>query len=272
MRRALAALVALLLLSSAAPAWAWGFPAHETIASLASLQLTPEASAEVERLLGDRASNAMREASRWADDQRELPGAEALKRMHFVNFPRDSCGYVAARDCPGGRCVVESIVRFERVLRESRDEHERADALRWLIHLVGDVHQPLHAGYLDDRGGNSVQLRYRGQGTNLHALLDVELLRSVGLRPVEHAGRLFFTRRPPTAEAAAWSPDAPGRWATESCALAREAYPPGRIDPAYEERMLRVLEQRLLLSGARLAALLNAVLTPRDPAECDCVR
>lgn len=259
MRVALAALAALLL-AVAAPAHAWGPRAHEAIAWLAAQRLGPQARAEIESLLGDRAEHALRDASTWADAQRRWPGvAGNAKALHYVNFPRGTCRYDAARDCRGGRCIVAAIARFERELRESNDPRVRADALRWLVHLVADLHQPLHAALGEDRGGNLVQVRFRGEGTNLHQLLDSGLLRTLRLRPIELADRLALPPDPTPAEAS-WSRGAAVAWAAESCSLVAGLYPVDarRVDSAYEQRTLALLERRMDLAASRLAVLLDA--------------
>lgn len=255
--RGLALLSAMLI---APAAQAWGPLGHEAVAEIAARHLTPEATAMVEDLLGDRAGPALREASTWADGLRAFEGLGMTAPFHYVNFPRDSCTYVPRRDCPGGRCVVGALERFARQLREGNTHEARAAGLKWVLHLVADVHQPLHAGYGEDRGGNDFQVRWQGEGTNLHALLDSGLLRTRRLRAVSMADRLARRLPEPAQETLHWSRDAPRRWAEESCREVAAVYPPSsRIDSAYAERTLALLETRLLLAGHRLAAVLNAI-------------
>ncbi len=255
--RRVAALGALFLLT-AAPAQAWGPLGHQTVGEIAARHLSPQAHAMVEDLLGDRAGPALREASTWADDLRAAEGMGITGPFHYVNFPRASCTYVARRDCPGGRCVVAAMSRFAAQLRDGDTREARADGLKWVLHLVADLHQPLHAGHADDRGGNDFQVRWEGEGTNLHALLDTGLLRAPGRRPVPFAGDLLERLHAPDDSTARWSDDAPIRWAEESCRLVPSVYPQSpRIDRAYAARTRALLEQRLLLAGLRLAALLD---------------
>jgi hypothetical protein len=241
---------------------AWGSLGHEIVAEIAARELTPEASAEVERLLGDRAPNALRDVANWADEWRERSHHQDAA-LHFVNFQRDGdCRYQPKRECREGRCVVGAIERFTRELRESRDPRVRRNALRWLVHLVADVHQPLHAGYGDDRGGNDVQLRFHGKGTNLHQVLDSGLLGLQRRRPVGYAEWLLRSA-PANGESLplAWDPGAPARWAMESCALVPGVYPgDSGLGADYERRVTALLEARLLTAGHRLASTLNAAL------------
>lgn len=246
-----------------APAAAWWPLGHEIVAEIAAGQLTPQATAMVEDLLGDRAGPALRGASNWADDIRVDPKRGLTAPFHYINFPPGTCSYVAARDCPGGRCVVDALAQFTRQLRDDPDREARIDALKWVVHLVGDVHQPLHAGLASDRGGNDRQVRFEGEGTNLHALLDGHLLQTRGLQAVPYAQALQAGLPAPAADRVAWHAAAPAQWAGESCGMVDAMYPPGRrIEPAYVAAIRPRLEERLLLAGHRLGQLLNAAAAP----------
>ena len=259
-------LLGLVLAGAPTDAPAWGDTGHVIVAEIASRDLTPSARAEVERLLGDRTPNALRDVANWADEMREWPGYGYTAPLHYVNFRRDGgCRYQPKRECRGGRCVVGAIERFARELRESKDDRVRRNALRWLVHLVADVHQPLHAGHGDDRGGNNVQLRFHGRGTNLHQVLDSGLLGRQRRQPVAYAEWLLQSPPAGAGDApAAWDSAAPARWAMESCALVPGVYPgPAGVDAEYERRITPLLEARIVIAGHRLASTLNANLAPR---------
>ena len=138
-----------LMLGSAA-AHAWGSQGHQVIAGLALAQLTPKARAEVDRLLSLEPGETLVSVSTWADEHKNPSTA----RWHYVNFPRDSCSFDSARDCPDGKCLIAAIEQQTAVLASSVPDEKRINALKYLVHLVGDVYQPLHAGYFDDKGGN----------------------------------------------------------------------------------------------------------------------
>ncbi len=251
------------ILAWSGPARAWGPLGHQIVAELAARELDPVARREVERLLGDRAGPAMREASTWADEVRRDPNQPRSGDLHFVNFPRNSCAYSPRRQCPGGRCLVGAIETFVIQLRDARDDESRREALKWLIHLVADAHQPLHAGYGDDRGGNDLQLRFHGKGTNLHALLDSGLLADRRLKPLDYVTALSRELPEPTPAQARYDAQAPQRWIEDLCRTVAGVYPDdGRIDATYAERTRQLLEVQLRLAGARLATLLNFVLDP----------
>jgi hypothetical protein len=244
---------------------AWGPHSHEVVAEIAARHLDPGARREVERLLGDRADLAMREIATWADRIREQPKFRDTAPLHYVNFARNACRYDAGKYCRGDRCVVAAIGRYVAQLADrDNSDQERADALAFVIHFVGDIHQPLHAGWGEDRGGNDVQVRIGRKGSNLHALWDDTLARSAGLRVREHADKLLASPLP--ARRMQWSDAAPAAWAEESCRVIAEGVYPATPDVGDAEmaRMLPVAEARIELAGRRLAAVLNTVL--RAPA------
>lgn len=255
------AAILLALLSAARPAQAWGPHSHQLVAEIAARGLQPAPRREVERLLGDRADLAMREASTWPDTIREQPGYRDTGPLHYNNFPRGQCQYRPQRDCRKGRCVVGAIERFTALLADrTASDQKRAEALRFIIHFVGDIHQPLHAGWDDDRGGNDFQVRIGREGRNLHSLWDDYLARQAGLGLRAHRDKLERLHFKPGQ--LAWDRAAPVRWVEESCrVIASGVYPTSPdIDRAYIERMLPVAERRIALAGQRLAVVLNALL------------
>lgn len=246
-RLVLLCLVFLLVLVCGGQAHAWGTEGHQVIATLAERQLTPAARAGVHRLLALEPGATLVSISTWADEHRSPQTAA----WHYVNLPRGDCMYEAERDCPDGRCVVAAIERQSKVLASKAPDELRFAALKYLVHLVADVHQPLHAGYQDDRGGNTYQLQAFGRGTNLHTVWDSGLIKHLDEDVDTLAARLGQGRshRPWTAAQAA----------QESCSIVASAgfYPGRHLDAVYLERFTQVMETRLALAGARLAELLN---------------
>jgi hypothetical protein len=234
---------------------AWGREGHEIIAELAERQLTSDAKAELHRLLALEPELTLAAASTWADTHR----SSTTGPWHYVNFPRDSCRYQEARDCPGGQCVVGAIERQTKVLSSSAIDEERLKALKYLIHFVADVHQPLHAGYADDKGGNTFQLQAFGRGTNLHALWDTGLIENraggpQGLR-IELVAELKSN--------GSSRPLEPVQWAEESCRVVqRDGFYPGthKMGVEYPQTQDATLRLRLLAASRRLAAVLNDAL------------
>jgi len=234
---------------------AWGADGHRLIAELAESQLSPAAAAEVGRLLSQEPGATMVSVSTWADEKRS--GVTAP--LHYVNLPEGDCTYSRERDCAGGRCLVEAIAMKAQVLKSAASDAERLLALKYLIHFVGDIHQPLHVGLASDKGGNLFQVRAFGRGSNLHAVWDGDLIR-------HRAGGLSQLLR----DASSASPRAhrvfdPARWAQEACTVRSAAsfYPEDRVaGPAYAARWDETLVAQLALAGRRLAELLNSTLQP----------
>jgi hypothetical protein len=246
---------------------------------VAANHLTPVARENVTVLLG---GESLPDVSVWAD--RYLEGNNQTSYWHYVNIPADAARYDRDRDCPrqpgvaaGGRgdawrdCVVDRIrYNQERVGDGSLDRADRAIALKFLVHLIGDLHQPFHALGVE-RGGNGIQVSVFGSPTcgypdgtrfscNLHALWDSELIAHRKLRDGAYAAELEkqITARKWTASAGGSAAD----WAMESHALAKSALlpPRGEADEAYYRAHRPQIDQRLALGGLRLARVLNEAL------------
>ena len=180
-----------------APVWPWGCEAHQAIARIAETHMTRHAletanhvlrSAPIDpslsRFCGGVGLDAMEDASTWADDVRSLRSETGP--WHYINIPRGAPRNAVAKSCPSFTgCVTSAILRnIELVRRDSTDAKVRADALRFVIHLVGDLHQPLHCITNDDLGGNCVPVWFFGSEPivtnpteeffrpNLHAIWD----------------------------------------------------------------------------------------------------
>jgi hypothetical protein len=149
-RRVLAALVVLFAISS--DAWAWGDQGHKVICEIAFRLVQPNTRAEIRKLIGtDEQSNTFSEACTWPDHPRQRASE------HFLNLPRDSDG-LHSESCPAASaCVVTAIKKdFEVLSSNSASQAQKLASLKFLGHWVGDIHQPLHVSFEDDRGGNSV--------------------------------------------------------------------------------------------------------------------
>ncbi|WP_064504832.1 S1/P1 nuclease [Frateuria defendens] len=275
-------------LSLAPPlAMAWGPQGHAIVADIAQSHLDPAAAAQVAALLGLEGDTRLDQIASWADGNRKQhPGTGP---WHYVDIPLDAAGYDAARDCREADCVVAKIGHFTQVLADPRQAPAaRLEALKWVVHFVADVHQPLHASDHGDKGGNTVQEVYFGRGTNLHAMWDGRIIEHALGLPLgpnysfnhvavgDAAAQLDAAITP--AERQAWAPPgllpgidrAAAAWADESHALARTvAYgdlpekPQGRWAYTYQAEAWPVVQQRLQQAGVRLAELLNEALAGR---------
>ncbi len=178
-------LALLLTVGMATPAWAWGRLGHRVTARLAEAHLTPRAKAEIKALLAEGESLA--DCSTCADEHRRQVRKSAP--WHYVDVPLDEPRYDPrfSGDDPKRGFIVPKIAEFRAILKDpSKPVEERRKALRFIIHLVGDLHQPMHVGDNRDRGGNDTQIRFFDIGSNMHGLWDSGLIEwntraSVGL-------------------------------------------------------------------------------------------
>jgi hypothetical protein len=246
------------------PVLAWGAEGHRVVALLAETELTPSARAEVERLLAGEPEPTLAGVAAWADQIRDEPRWRHTARWHWVNLPRENpCTYVPSRDCARGDCIVGAIEKQLGILANRRkSDAARRDALKFVVHFIGDVHQPFHAGFGADRGGNDTQLRFDRQGWNLHALWDGPMVRHVGLSPPDYARQLRAA--PALSEDRQRALSAPPKqWALESCQAIHDEglYPERRaVGRGYLERHRPFAERRLREAGTRLAMALNEAL------------
>jgi hypothetical protein len=258
------------------PAMAWSALGHSLVGDLAEDHLSPAARREVRRLLAEEADPTLGEVAGWADALRSSDAARfrATSRWHYINAKGGGCGFDLARDCAAGDCIVAAIGAQRGLLGDGAQPLAvRRDALKFIVHLVGDLHQPLHAGNREDSGGNGFQVslrrsagqgqgRDRALGTNLHSVWDQHVLASAGLDREQYAARL----RGQSAAPGALGAGAPLAWAVESCTLIdrQQVYPEGHaVDERYLEAQRPLAERRIVLAAARLAALINETLAPR---------
>jgi len=299
MRSATFAVLMTLAVTVNPPAWAFGPQGHRTVGAIADQLLTPAARAAVAQLLNDDLDKFGRPSGRttleavsvWADEIRGTPAAHPP--WHYDDVP--VCGRSPKeRYCPAGQCNTEQLKRLIPLLADGRaSPRERNEALKWVVHLLGDIHQPLHAADNADHGGNDVPVALAGVRTrgreNLHRVWDNELVRLAlhapdHQRPPADVAALAREARSLAAAAGQGSPDS---WAGESNKLAREvAYsypgfecnrlPPGIVvlEAAYQARATPVVRERVLLAGARLARVLNRALvfTKSTPPAADGLR
>lgn len=253
--RPLAALMVLigtlLALLSPVPVLAWGIQGHQTVAWIAQAQLSAAARANVARLLALEPGSTLESIASWPDEHRDSSNTH----WHYVNFARDQCHYQPRRDCPGGQCVVAAIDAQYAILRSAASERDKLTALKFLVHLVGDIHQPLHAGFGDDRGGNQYSIQFDGEDSNLHALWDHQMVTQFRLGPKALAQKISADQ----ANSAAVVFGTAAAWANQSCLIVSGGgfYPPHQVPPRYLRDAEGLVEQQLWRAGTRLAAMLN---------------
>lgn len=247
------------------PAAAWGPLGHRLTADLAETGLTSQTRTEVATLLAGEADPTLAGIANWADNLRESDPVLGKRsaRWHYVNIGESGCHYEPARDCPNGDCVVEAIRQQTTLLADrSQARKTRAQALKFVVHFIGDIHQPMHNGYAHDRGGNDFQINLDGKGSNLHSLWDSGLLKTRKLDEAQYLSLLQALPAPLATTPPILPPDS-AHWAEQACRVVLQPgiYPArAKIDASYVEQALPVAESGLRLGGARLAEVLNAAL------------
>ncbi len=255
-----------LVIGPARQVMAWGRMAHRASTRVAETRLTPQARAAIRDLL--EPGESLADASTWADENNQnIPGSAA---WHFMNVPI-SAPYYSSRDSHNN-CLVSRLEEFRKVLADPRAPRARRQmALRYVVHLVEDAHQPMHVGDRRDRGGNNVQLQFfRDEFTNLHQVWDSGLLRNGYRNERELVDDLIELARRP--EARDWTKGSVEDWVDESLEAARQAYRiPGskellrsgmQLGSEYEDANLPLAVKRLSQAGIRLSEVLNECLSP----------
>jgi hypothetical protein len=271
--------IVLLMVGAAARTQAWGGQGHRLVALLAAERLTPVARRNVTWLLGPE---SLADVSSWAD--RYLEGNYQTFYWHFLNIPPDATSYDRDRDCPrqpgvdvGGRgdawrdCAVDRILYNKARLADTTlDRADRATALKFLVHIVGDLHQPFHALGVG-HGGNDIKVTVFGSELcgnypcNLHGVWDGGM---IAHRALDDAHYLPVLRELIAKNKWDAAPaGTPAEWAMQSHDLGKAALLPehGNADEAYYRAHIATVEQRLAQAGVRLAAALNEVLVSAPP-------
>jgi hypothetical protein len=255
MRRTVA--VSSLLAVLASPALAWGPLGHRAVGRIAERHLAPETARQVAALLGPE---RLTYVGSWADDIRSDPAWAKAESWHWVTIQAGQT-YAESKKNPAGD-VIEAIARFERILADpAAPKVERQQALKWLVHLVGDIHQPLHVGRGDDRGGNEVVVLWFGEPSNLHSVWDSGLIGRAELSSTELAEKVDIAT---AEEVKAWQASTPLDWAGESSASLDKLYLIGdrKLSFRYVFDQWPTVEKRIAQAGVRLAGLLDRLLGP----------
>ena len=256
-------LLSFLLLATGIQAWAWGPDGHMIVAQIAENQLTPTVKTKVQKIL---AGQSMASVSTWADSIKGQAEWAMTKPWHFVDVP-DGASYENIPHSEDGDVIV-AITNMISVLKKSSSAtQDQQNALKFLIHFVGDIHQPLHVGRPSDRGGNDVKVVFEGRSQNLHALWDTGLFSISHMDYIQDTQYLESLRAWGLAPAPYDIKEIPfSAIITENMGARDQIYsfkPSGAgpvvLDRQYLTRNQAVLNSHLLKGGKRLAAILNQI-------------
>jgi hypothetical protein len=236
-------------------ALAWGQNGHRVVGQVAQNHIKKKVSRKLYKLLG---GESLAEASVWMDDIRSDSTYDHTHDWHWVTIP-DSLKYEETDKNPKGD-ILEAINRISAALKQGGlPLQTEREYIKYLVHLVGDIHQPLHVGSGHDRGGNAHKVEWFRKNSNLHRVWDTEMIESSNLSFSEITG---FLSKPSREEISLWQKQSPEEWAMESKALRPQVYnlpEDNQIGYEYMYHNWDTVEHRLLQAGVRLAGLLNEI-------------
>jgi hypothetical protein len=234
---------------------AWGQTGHRVVGHIAQQYLDPIVAKKVATLLEGRKLSMV---ANWCDHIKSFKEYEHTFWWHFINL-EDGLKYHQAKHEKNGD-IVEAIERFSKILADEKIGHaKRQEALKWLVHLLGDIHQPLHAGHAKDQGGNLVKLKWFGDPSNLHTVWDTGLIDFQGLSFTELSDSINFSNVKQMQE---WQNSNVYDWLDEAMTYRKRVYKLTSKDLSYKYQANNVdfVNQQLLKAGIRLAGVLNVLL------------
>lgn len=238
----------------------WGYTGHRTIGQITQNHLNPKAKEAIKNLLGD---TSIAEACTWADDARREPAFAETANWHFLNLPlglsfEDFKKYI---DTVSNENVYSALNKAKIALTNPQSTKiEKVHALKFIMHFVGDLHQPMHISRAEDKGGSTIQLNFDEKGTNLHSLWDTKMLEKQGLTYDQLATKYDNVSAENIKQ---WQSDPLMLWLWESYQISTQLYADVDamnkrvIDDAYYQKYLPLVEKRIQQSAIRLAGVLN---------------
>ena len=237
-------------------AFGWGQTGHRVVGYVAQQHLSAEAEARLADVLR---SESLAQVSTWMDEIRADDAYDHTSSWHWVTIP-DGMTYAETEKNPDGD-VLGKIREITAALKsDTLSAETERNYVRYLVHLVADIHQPLHVGTGEDRGGNEFTVVWFGEASNLHRVWDSGMIDRKQLSFTELAG--FVDARATDDRIARWQEDAVEVWAEESMSYRDQVYdvPQDReLGYEYSYRNFETVEKRLLQAGVRLAAVLNEI-------------
>ena len=251
-----------------APAFAWGKTGHRVVAAIADAQLSGLAKAHVKQILGQ--AESLDEAANWPDEMRSHPSPFWQKTSTPWRYV--TLNGIVYDHAPSEGDALEALNKYSATLRDpAASLADKQLALRFVVHIIGDLHQPLHVGKCCDKGGNDVKVKWFGRDLNLHSVWDSALVDEQQLSFTEMTAKL--QRHTSNADVIAWWDINPRDWMSESAQIRETIYPRPSIDPkkvpelsySYVYQNSPIMERRLKQAGVRLAAYLNALYAEPRP-------
>ncbi len=236
-------------------AFSWGKTGHRVVGEIAEQNLDKSVLKKIKELSG---TESLWRASTWADEVRSDPSFGYSSPWHYVSIPNQKTYFDQKRSKDGD--VIEALFRLEDVLRDTKKtKEERLNALRFIVHFVGDLHQPLHVGLAEDRGGNLIKVKWFKTESNLHTVWDESIIDFEQLSYTEYAKYLNQYTKEEKAEMVK------GNyldWSKESQDLRPKVYEipeTNQLSYEYGFKVKPIIEKRLKEAGIRLASVLTKI-------------
>jgi hypothetical protein len=245
---------------------AWGKTGHRTVGRIAAAHLSVKTQQSIQYLLG---SQTLAQVSTWADEVRATPAYRHTGASHYINLP-DGLDFNAFKQAVTGMQkdnAYSALLKYTAQLADTTlPKAQRAEALKWVVHLIGDLHQPMHVSHEEDKGGNDIQVRYQNRGTNLHTLWDSRLIETKVPNDSAMAVQLdnISARRIKN-----WQQDEVLQWIWESYTISSRLYhevaaqDSTTLPKNYYARHIGTARGRLQKAGIRLAGYLNHIFEGR---------
>ena len=242
------------LIFAFANSYGWGSTGHRVVGMVASKHLNAKAKKNLIKLLGQ---NSLAEVSNWMDEIRSDSTWNYTSDWHWVTIETGKT-YEESPKNPKGDVIATLEKIISELKKHTLDQKTEVEYIKMLVHLVGDIHQPLHVGCCDDQGGNKVKVKWFGRETNLHSVWDSGMIDDTKLSYSELAG---FLDEPDAATLAAWQKKPLLDWAYESMSFRKQVYNigDGNLSYKYSYKNLSLVYERLNQAGIRLAGVLNEI-------------
>lgn len=244
-----------LLIFLVVKAGSWGLTGHRVVGQLADEYLSKKARKEIKKILG---TESLADVANWMDQIKSEPSFNFMNSWHYVTIPDGETYATSEKEAKGD--IIWAINKFIGELKsDTLTLEEKQFALKSLVHLVGDIHQPLHVGTGTDKGGNDLKLKYFWKSSNLHRVWDSGMIDGENLSYTEYVLRINHTDK---GQVAKWQSASIDDWAMESMAMRESVYAIGEkknLNYRYDYDHMAEVDRRLLQAGVRLAGVLNNI-------------
>ncbi|OKS89071.1 S1/P1 nuclease [Mucilaginibacter polytrichastri] len=248
------------LLYAPAQVVAWGTQGHRIAGQIADSYLSPKAHKAVQEILGNE---SVAITSNWADFIKSDPSFSYLYTWHFIDFDKpytydEMVAFLHTDKNTDAYTKLEFMIG--ELKKKDLSKENKLLYLRMVIHIVEDIHQPLHTGHTTDKGGNDIKVNWFNEPTNLHSVWDSKLIDFQQLSYTEYATMINHTT---TVQRAAWQKEPVSKWIYDSSTLADKIYndvkPEDTLNYKYNFKYISVVNEQLLKAGVHLAGLLNQI-------------